>query len=373
MEAPPNLSFSEVTSLFTDLSHEQQRQELLNAFPYHQPNQITSESNYDQARSVTSHEAQFRDSDFEEGARMLNGQLQYPFQSTVELWTNKSDPFYFDGSENNSVFNLQENLIGKVLGADLLEDPNKTYTENILALKENHGKQTILNDDYIKNLFMLNVDKGSKYYSESVRRETENLALHTREERERKNNEVAEIDYGRDYPMGQFNHPNTIPNARIHLPSASAYLVANYRQRIMDRKFTERQQMELNAQRTAAWLSGSPSISPQTGYAKMAIRGAGINPMYAKGKRSASPPSTPLVPYTPGSATSASSSGSAGRPRRARSTSPPGRKQVDSSQDPPVETRLGKAKRVAKPTKLFTPDPKAKGGEKVATKAGRWH
>lgn len=288
MENPPNLTFSEVTSVFSDLNHEQQRQELLNAFPYPQFNQITSDSNYAQGRSVTSDAAQFKSEIFQEGARIFNGQLLYPFESTAELWTNKTDPFYFDGSENNSVYHLQENLIGRTLGSDLLEDPNKTYAENLLTLKENHGSQMILNDDYVKNLFMLNTAKGSQYYARSIQREAENLAMHTREERQRKNANIVEPNYTRDYPTGQFEHPTTFPTARLFLPP-NDYGVANYRQMKMDEIRRRNKQLRAGIQQMTI-----PSIYQGSTYATPVK--SGQNPMRSRRSRPTSPRSRPSSP-----------------------------------------------------------------------------
>lgn len=290
MENPPNLTFSEVTSVFSGLDHEQQRQELLNAFPYEQSNQITSDSNFSQARSVTSDAAQFKSEIFQEGARIFNGTLLYPFESTAELWTNKTDPFYFDGSENNSVFHLQENLIGRTLGSDLLEDPNKTYAENLLIMKENHGKQMILNDDYVKNLFMLNTSKGSQYYARSIQREAENLAAHTREERQRKNANIVEPNYTRDFPTGQFEHPTTFPTARLFL-APNDFGVANYRQRKMDEVYRRKAR-----QMRSALAQGSTYATPVKSGGNPVSRGSSRPGTPPGRSRPASPTGTPAAP-----------------------------------------------------------------------------
>lgn len=236
MENPPNLSFPEATSVFSDLNHEDVRQELLNAFPFHQPNQITSDSNYQQAESSTSELAVFKPQDYIDGGKIFNGQLKYPFHSSDEIWSNRTDPFYFDGSEANTSFNLQENFIGRPLGSDFLEDPSKTYVENLLELKENHGKRNILDDSYVKSLYMFNTEKGGNYYTEQIRKEHEQLALHTREERNRKRKMLQEADYTRDFPQGIFNHvPRSV--ARLNLPPSAYNHHKFYRQSVMDRLF----------------------------------------------------------------------------------------------------------------------------------------
>ena len=235
MEIPPSQTFAEITNIFNDSSYEQQRQELLNTFPSSYLNKFEDSSDRQVAISSTSEPNDFRTSDFIQGSQMLNGQLKYPFRSVAEIWTSKTDPFYFDGSEDNNIFHLQENLIGKPLGADLLQDPNLTFVENLLKLKENQGEQNILDDEYIKNLYTFNVEKGVNYYLNQVQNEHEKLATFVRDERIRKSverpkrqeNEIA-------FPHGVFEHPNKFQKGKVYFPSANSFQQSNARQKKFD-------------------------------------------------------------------------------------------------------------------------------------------
>ena len=171
MERPPNMTFAQVSALYGDASLEEQRQELLAMTPVSYINKFEDSSDRSQARSVVSAESMFREDDFITAGQMFNGKIQYPFNSTAELWTGKTDPYYFDGSEYNNVFHLQENLIGRPLGAEFIHDPNYTYMENLLKMKEAKSLKDVNDDNYVKELYMFNTEKGSNYYSSQVERE----------------------------------------------------------------------------------------------------------------------------------------------------------------------------------------------------------
>lgn len=239
METPPNLTFPQVTALFGDSSYEQQRQELLNNFPLNYPNKFENSSDRNQAASSTSEERDFRTEEFVEGARIFNGRLQYPYTSVAELWTTKTDPFYYDGSEANSSFNLQENLIGRPLGSDLLQDPNLTYVENLLQIQQHRGEQSVLNDDYIKELYAFNSAKGNNYYLNQIEKNNEQLATITRDERARKQSEnsfsISQQNEDQSVPHGVFEHQRRIDRGLMYLPSANAFQQGNARQARFDR------------------------------------------------------------------------------------------------------------------------------------------
>ena len=163
MEVPPASSFSEVSALFNDTSENQRQQELMGIFPIETPNKHFYSSDLSRAVSHTGFDVELRTNDLHEAHRIFNGPLLYPFQSKAQIFNHKFDPFYYDGSELDPNFNVQENLIGTPLGATTLEDPRMTYVKNMLQMKELHGANHPLDDSYLKELYMVNAEKGSNY------------------------------------------------------------------------------------------------------------------------------------------------------------------------------------------------------------------
>lgn len=236
MERPPNMTFAQVSALYGDSSLEEQRQELLAMTPISYINKFENSSDRSQAQMVVSENSAFREDDFVEGGKMFNGRIQYPFTSTAELWTGKTDPYYFDGSEVNNVYHLQENLIGRPLGADFIRDPNYTYIENLIKMKEAKSQRDVIDDDYVKKLYLFNSEKGTNYYTTAVEKEFENLASQTREGRSRKQRTVYVESIENDITsQGQFEHPGQIESKQDYFPSQNAYQQSNSRQSRFDR------------------------------------------------------------------------------------------------------------------------------------------
>lgn len=236
MERPPNLTFPQVSALFGDSSYEEQRKELLDMVPDCYFNKLQESTDRAQSASVVNEESQFRREDFIEGGKMFNGQIRYPYQSVAELWTGKTDPYYFDGSENNNIFHLQENMIGRPLGADFIRDPNFTYTENLMKMREARGQLEVADDNYIRELYSFNTQKGSNYYETQVQKEVENLARETRISRGQKQRSIYVERIDNDISaQGQFEHPGGIESKEDYIPSMNAYQQANFRQSRFDR------------------------------------------------------------------------------------------------------------------------------------------
>ena len=236
MERPPNMTFAQVSALFGDTSYEEQRRELAEMVPDIYFNKLQESTDRSQAAMVVNEESQFRRQDFIEGGRMYNGQIRYPFQSVDELWTGKTDQYYFDGSENNNVYHLQENMIGRPLGADFIRDPNYTYTENLMKMREARSQREVADDNYIRELYAFNTQKGSNYYETQVQKEIENLSRDTRISRGQKQRSIYVESIESDITaQGQFEHPGEIESKEDYIPSMNAYQQANFRQSRFDR------------------------------------------------------------------------------------------------------------------------------------------
>lgn len=165
METPPISSVQELNnSLFAEKSIEEKQKLIRGIFPFPKQDLLNTEN---RRRAVVNTENQndtFKINLQKEGHRILQGQVLYPFQSKIDLEYSKVDPLFFNGSFGDPNINVESNLIGTPLGASTLEDPRLTYIKNMMKLRENLGQENLLYDNYLKELFMINTERGSNYY-----------------------------------------------------------------------------------------------------------------------------------------------------------------------------------------------------------------
>lgn len=219
MEVPPASSFSEVSALFNDTSESQRQQELMGIFPIETPNKHFYSSDLSRAVSHTGFDVELRTNDLHEAHRIFNGPLLYPFQSKAQIFNHKFDPFYYDGSELDPNFNVQENLIGTPLGATTLEDPRMTYVKNMLQMKELHGANHPLDDSYLKELYMVNAEKGSNYYQNQLDKLDASMSHYSRLGRYSKQKPLHDIQFTQNLATGNPIHEKH--TARIHYDAPS--------------------------------------------------------------------------------------------------------------------------------------------------------
>lgn len=229
MEVAPPSSFSQVSALFNDTTEQQRQQQLLGIFPIETPNIHFHSSDFQQAASHTGLDKDFRTADNKEGHRLLNGPLLYPFQNKAQIFNHKFDPFYFDGSELDENFNVQENLIGTPLGASTLEDPRMSYVKNMLQMKELHGANHPLDDSYIKELFMVNAEKGSNYYQIQLDKIDAAMSHYSRMGRYSKQKPLHDIQFTQNLATGNPIHEKH--TARIEYESPSDHGVIQHSRR----------------------------------------------------------------------------------------------------------------------------------------------
>jgi hypothetical protein len=200
MEIPPDSSFAQSTAYFTGYSENEITKRILGIQPFSGPNFLTANSNLSVALSSTGTSNDFKTADYQEAYRMMNGQQLYPFQSIAQISNHKFDPYYFDGSENEPNFNVVENLIGTPLGASVMDDPRLSYVRNLLTLREYQGQSDQLNDKYLKELYMINAEKGSTYYQNMLERQQQAMSDWTRSGRATKGGPLDPIHFTVNLP-----------------------------------------------------------------------------------------------------------------------------------------------------------------------------
>lgn len=230
METPPDSSFAQSSSLFSGQSKEDVIRSILLQAPSSDHNSLTNSSDRSVAISATGPLKDFKFDDFREGYRMMNFPPKYPFQSIAQIENYKFDPYYFDGSENSPNININENLIGTPMGTSLLEDPRLAFTKNMMILKEYEGQADQLNDAYIKELYMVNSEKGSNYYINMLERQQEGLDYWSREGRKRKNSSLPGIAFSYNLPQGETQRTKKQTRVAQTVYSATPNVQRNFRQ-----------------------------------------------------------------------------------------------------------------------------------------------
>lgn len=235
MEIPPSSSFAQSTALFSGLSKDEVTNSINSIGPTPERNSLLYSNNVVQAASMSGATQDFKYEDFKEAYRIMNGPAKYPFQNIVQISNYKFDPYYFDGSENTSNFNVNENLIGTPLGTSVLEDPRLNYVKNIMLLKEYEGAADQLNDSYIKELYMVNSEKGSNYYINMLERQQESLDYWSREGRARKNKSIPGIAFTYNLPAGETQRTKKKLKLNQTIYSETPSVQRNFRRDVFNR------------------------------------------------------------------------------------------------------------------------------------------
>lgn len=180
MQVPPVSSIAQIPLQFPDATLKEQVSAANSIFSPTAPNFSQYSSQRQEAASVTSLDREFKIPEIAEGHRILQGYLLYPFHNKAELEYSKVDPFFYNGSNGDPNENVISNLIGTPLGADALEDPRLTFVKSVLALKEHIGHNSLHYDEYLKQLYLFNTDKGQNYYTNQLEQLDTDLANYSR-------------------------------------------------------------------------------------------------------------------------------------------------------------------------------------------------
>ena len=273
MEIPPESSYAQCSALFTGYSSGDVNKKILSLTPDPGFNFLNESTNRQVAYTSTGSISDFRIDDFKEASKIFNGIQKYPYSNSAQIFNYKFDPYYFDGSENEPNFNVQENLIGTPLGTSLLEDPRLTYTKNLLLLKEYQGQEQQLNDAYIKELYMVNTEKGSTYYQNMLERQQNALDAWSRRGRSKKQpldsivftyNQPQIGRPPRDKQKEQMSLPRQKRKHVQTIYSATPLVQRNFRQQQMDRLPTD--ERDIVNDRNVGFRSPISDLSPITPY-----------------------------------------------------------------------------------------------------------
>lgn len=226
MEFQPPSSISQANALFRGVTQQEVKNDIMRIYPLI-PVRATDEGMDRMIATTSTSEANdFHEANMGEGYRLLNGQLTNPFQRVAQLFNNKTDPFYLDGSESNpnAFDNVQENLIGHPMGVTELEDPKLSFTSNMILLKELKGATHNWSDDYLKELFQTNVDKGANYYQKQATLHRADFQNSLQLMKASQNNIIHDSVLLSHIPRGASSHASTKPNyQKLELPSNQLY------------------------------------------------------------------------------------------------------------------------------------------------------
>lgn len=234
MEIPPVSDFAQASAFFGDKHESSRLKEILGIWPNELPNKHLNSLDQHSAASVSNLDKEFKTDDYHEAYRIYNGPLNYPFQDTAQIFHHKFDPFYWDGSELDGDYNVQENLIGTPLGASTLEDPRMTYVSNMLQLKEMHTANDPLDNAYLQNLYMINSDKGANYYQNQLQKLNFAMAQHSRVSKEARHVPLHSIQFTKNMATGNPIHEKHTAKRKIDMPSEAGLQHSSRRQRRMN-------------------------------------------------------------------------------------------------------------------------------------------
>lgn len=178
MEIQQPSSVAQATALFTGLTQNQVRDTIKRIYPYPPINTNLSKNIIKEAVSSTGTFKDFREKDYIEAHRLLQGVITNPWQSIHDIESGKADPFYYD-SGISDIQDIQQNTIGTVTGASEVNDPRLGFTENLLKMKI--FKKKLDNDHsyaYLTNLFLTQVENGATYYQTQAMRQNEAFNSH---------------------------------------------------------------------------------------------------------------------------------------------------------------------------------------------------
>lgn len=244
MELPPISSIFEINVRYPNLPINEKMEMARGLFGGREPNVYDNANLVDACRTEISMKKEFKTDDIVEAYRILNGIVQYPIQELSDIQYAKVDPFYFNGTDENlDVFysNPEQNRIGMPMGRSLLEDPKLTFVRSLLTMKEAVTQNLETYDDYLKQLFALNTEKGSSYYLNQLAMLDEELAKLSRTSRDLLPENT--INFSKMMPTGNIEkmkikvRPYEKEGERktVQLKTRFSNLVSSYRSSKMDR------------------------------------------------------------------------------------------------------------------------------------------
>lgn len=179
MEIQQPSSVGQATALFTGLTQRQVQDTIKRIYPYRALNTLLHSKNAQEAISSTGSYTDFKERDYIEAHRLLQGVITNPWQSIHDIEAGKADPFYYDSGVSD-IQDIQQKTMGTVTGASDVRDPRAGFIDNLMKMKMFQKK--IDNDhsyNYLTNLFLTQVDNGSTYYQTQALRQNAELGQRT--------------------------------------------------------------------------------------------------------------------------------------------------------------------------------------------------
>lgn len=178
MEIQPPSSVAQATARFTGLSQQQVKDSIRRIYPYPAVNTNLHSKNSLEAISVTGSFKDYREKDYIEAHRLLQGVITNPWQSIHDIEAGKADPFYHD-SGVSQIGDIQQQVMGTVTGAPQLQDPRMAFVGNLLKLKTfQKSVDNTLSYNYMKDLFLTQVENGSTYYQKQAMSQDASMKQH---------------------------------------------------------------------------------------------------------------------------------------------------------------------------------------------------
>lgn len=195
MDIPPVASISEIGAPWSGRSMETKLKMATLLTPFQETAKPLDSLDITQAVSITGENENFKGKDYQEAYRLWNPYVPYPFDETALIENSHFNMNYFDGTEGRAINKVVENLIGTPLGATPFDDPRHIYVETLLKHQEYAALNDPLDTDYIRQLYMLNTDKGNNYYQLQVEKQAEAMNQFARARRIARNKPVPNIHF----------------------------------------------------------------------------------------------------------------------------------------------------------------------------------
>ena len=229
MDAPQTTNIADITAPFSDRSLQDNINRIYDLPRWQEFNRALVSSDIDVATTITSEAAMFKADDYKESYRQWHPYVQYPFDKTALIENQQFHVSYYDGSEENPINNVTENLIGTPLGASPFDDPRHIYVDTLLKHREYAGNNDPLDTDYLKQLYMLNTDKGTNYYKLQVQKQNEAINNYARAKTIRQSEPIDTIHFTARVARGITEHD--LPKDRIPMKLFTAVAENNYRKK----------------------------------------------------------------------------------------------------------------------------------------------
>lgn len=216
MDVPLTTGLHDISAPYSDRTNQEIIKLANGILPVFQStNKSINSLDIDEAVQVTNEEELFKGDDFKKAYQLWNPLVQYPFDELALIENYQFHTNYFDGTEGRPINKVTENLIGTALGATPFDDPRHIFVDTIMKHHEYANVNDPLDTDYIRELYMLNTEKGNNYYKLQLEKQLEGMDQFARARRWARNKPLPNIYFTARIPMGD---PNREPTNNSKVP-----------------------------------------------------------------------------------------------------------------------------------------------------------